>query len=129
MYTMATYVALIQPHVTATSLQRPFIPYGLPLRDQSHIYKWSWFDPNSLLWPALLLCGNLCNDLLSFSCNLYVSTCCGDNFMCRTIFILCQLYAYGCMLVFAYSNLNLICVATHVYNRLYFVTTFFYNNL
>ena len=32
---MATYVALIQPHVTATSLQRPFIPYGLPLRDQS----------------------------------------------------------------------------------------------
>ena len=53
------------------------------------------------------------------------STCCANNFMCKTTFVLCQLYLYEYMLDFAYSNLNLICVATHVYNKLYFVTNFF----
>ena len=135
MYTVATYVHRHGPappyNLTwpSTSLQRPFIPYGLPLWDQSHIYKWSWFDPNSLLWPVLLLCDNLCNDLFSFSGNLYALTWCADNFMCKTTFVLCQLYLYEYMLDFIYSNLNFICVATHVYNRLYFETTFFYNNL
>ena len=135
MYTVATYVHRHGPappnNLTwpSTSLQRPFIPYSLPFWDQSHIYKWSWFDPNSLLWPVLLLCDNLCNDLIFFSGNLYASTCCANNFMCKTTFVLCQLYLYEYMLDFVYSNLNFICVATHVYNKLYFVITFFYNNL
>ena len=47
----------------------------------------------------------------------------------KQLFVLCQLYLYEHMLYFVYSNLNFICVATHIYNRLYFVTTFFYNIL
>ena len=35
--------------------------------------------------------------------------------MCITIFILCQLYVYECMLDSVYSNLYVICAATHVY--------------
>jgi len=126
---MATASVSIQPHV-ACNLPPAALHSLWPSTSRSILYyKWLWFDPNSLLWSVLLLCGNLCNNLLSFSGNLYKLTCCGDNFMCRIFFILCQLYVYECIPDFAYNNLNLICVATYVYNRLYFVITFFYNNV
>ena len=39
-------------------------------------------------------------------------------------FILCQFYMYECILDFVCTNLYLICVATHAYNRFYFLQLF-----
>ena len=36
-------------------------------------------------------------------------------------------YMYECMIYFVCNNLNLICVATHVYNRFYFFGNFYLN--
>ena len=126
---MATANVSIQPHV-ACNLPPAALNSLWPSTSRSILYyKWLWFDPNSLLWSVLLLCGNLCNNLLSFSGNLYKLTCCGDNFMCRIFFILCQLYVYEYMLALLTVTYmlyvrQLMCIADYT-----FATTFFYNNL
>ena len=49
--------------------------------------------------------------------------------LCIEQFLFCVNFICMSVRYFSYNNLNLICVATHIYNRLYFVTYFLYNNL